>query len=381
MAFTEGLARFLGKKGPETAADKSKLPKAEVPGAERLFQSPEAEKEESAIVFEAAEATAEKEKGKGEDKTIVFNDGKRQIYAVLDGIGGQEMGGGDVAAQIVKEAFLAEMAKIDDLPKDEGAIKEVLTEVVLKADEELRNNPTAAIYEKMGTTLTAMVSHGDKMSVVSVGDSKAYRLRGGKLEQLSFEDSVPYILKKNGYDIDMDLDKLSRTMPDGTEHDVTLNEVVSALGRPEPSGYATEETSKEGEQVVKDLLKVFGDTTLKSLRNVNTGGIAAGEKKTPQVHVRTFDVRDGDEYFVTSDGLTDNCSDKNLEWGLNKMAGKSPDAKARELLNYGKKRQDRTQFPNANKPDDISIVYFRANKKDEEAIGEEDIEILGEVGT
>ncbi|MCX6781936.1 MAG: protein phosphatase 2C domain-containing protein [Candidatus Magasanikbacteria bacterium] len=388
--FKEGLAKLFGGK-PKESTGKENVGPIMVEGAEVLFEKPsveeettrkiDAEKKENPFSFETAEVSVEKTKGKGEDRTIVFNDGKKSIYAVLDGMGGQEGGGGDVAAQIVKESFLRDVSKIDKFPEDESELRSMLNEIVQKANKELQNSPTSAIYEKMGTTLTAVICHDKKATIVSVGDSKAYRMREGKLEQISDEDSVIYVLKKNGYDINMGI--LSTVMPDGSRHEITLNEAMRSA-KHTASEFATEESKMASEKIVKQLLTGFGEMSLKSLRNVNTGGIAAGEKNPPYIHVRTYDVQDGDEYFVTSDGLTDNCLDQNIEQGLNKLEGKSSDVKAQELAKFGKKMQDRTVHPDANKPDDISIVYFKAQEKNKSKIAEDieelNIEDIQEVG-
>jgi serine/threonine protein phosphatase PrpC len=42
----------------------------------------------------------------------------------------------------------------------------------------------------MGTTLTALFLHGQNVALLHVGDSRAYRLRGSALEQLSADHTV-----------------------------------------------------------------------------------------------------------------------------------------------------------------------------------------------
>lgn len=370
--FKEGMARLFGQnKNEVNRADQEteNLPKNAVEIENNQ------ENEQNQFNFEVAQSMIEKSPGKGEDRTIIFDNGKMKIYGVLDGMGGQEGGGGDVAAQIVSEAFQKLMADNENDLSDanETEINKKLTKVILEADKALKSSPTTGIYEKMGTTFTAMVCHDKRVSVVSIGDSKAYRLREGKLEQLNYEDSALYILKKNGYDINMGI--LS-VVSDGGRHDITLNEAIHSLKR-DLSSYTSEESQQEGDKNVAALIKMFGNKTLKELRNISFGGIAVGENP-PAVHVRTFDVQDGDEYFVTSDGLTDNCLDTNIENGLNKARGMSSEQKAQELANYAKKMQDRTVHPDANKPDDISIVYFMAEKNGEvEEINEADMEEVG----
>jgi protein phosphatase len=42
----------------------------------------------------------------------------------------------------------------------------------------------------MGTTVVAAVFHGNRVSIAHVGDSRCYRLRGGKFEQLTRDHSL-----------------------------------------------------------------------------------------------------------------------------------------------------------------------------------------------
>jgi serine/threonine protein phosphatase PrpC len=50
----------------------------------------------------------------------------------------------------------------------------------------------------MGTTLTALLLYGEKVALLHVGDSRAYRLRGNELEQLSCDHTVMQELLDQG---------------------------------------------------------------------------------------------------------------------------------------------------------------------------------------
>jgi serine/threonine protein phosphatase PrpC len=50
----------------------------------------------------------------------------------------------------------------------------------------------------MGTTLTALLLYGAKIALLHVGDSRAYRLRGNDLEQLSCDHTVMQELLDQG---------------------------------------------------------------------------------------------------------------------------------------------------------------------------------------
>ena len=50
----------------------------------------------------------------------------------------------------------------------------------------------------MGTTLTAALVEGDGVTLAHVGDSRAYRLRDGELEQLTHDHSLVAELERSG---------------------------------------------------------------------------------------------------------------------------------------------------------------------------------------
>jgi protein phosphatase len=74
----------------------------------------------------------------------------------------------------------------------------------------------------MGTTLTMAKVHGDEVSLAHVGDSRAYRLRGGELEQLTRDHSLVAELERSG-----------QITPEAAEHHPQRSIITRALG-PEP---------------------------------------------------------------------------------------------------------------------------------------------------
>jgi serine/threonine-protein phosphatase Stp1 len=103
------------------------------------------------------------------------------FWAVADGMGGHE--GGEWAS-----AALTERLDALELPDDFEAARAKVADTVREAN--------AAIVAEgrkrgrsMGTTLVAMLLRGGRYAVFWVGDSRAYRLRDGQLEQLSRDHS------------------------------------------------------------------------------------------------------------------------------------------------------------------------------------------------
>lgn len=119
------------------------------------------------------------------------------LCVVADGMGGHL--GGEIASNIaietVTEAFKGRPRNGQDERKD----AELLTKCIKTANKEIyrRGNADAAL-KNMGTTIVAAVLSGDYIVTANVGDSRIYRMRDGKLSQVSEDHSwVGELRKKN----------------------------------------------------------------------------------------------------------------------------------------------------------------------------------------
>ncbi|MFL5821059.1 MAG: Stp1/IreP family PP2C-type Ser/Thr phosphatase [Solirubrobacteraceae bacterium] len=112
------------------------------------------------------------------------------VFAVADGMGGARAG--EVASKMVVEAFE------DGLP-DGGSGEERLARRVREANvrihELAQSDPRRA---GMGTTMTAAYVGEDVVSIAHVGDSRAYRMRDGELEQVTRDHSLVGELVRRG---------------------------------------------------------------------------------------------------------------------------------------------------------------------------------------
>ena len=103
------------------------------------------------------------------------------LFAVADGMGGHEAG--EVASEIAIKT-LAELAP-------EGPDGEALARAVVAANLEVIKAPRNGIgREGMGTTLTAGILEGERLVIAQVGDSRAYLLHQGRLQQLTRDHSL-----------------------------------------------------------------------------------------------------------------------------------------------------------------------------------------------
>ncbi|WP_251197631.1 Stp1/IreP family PP2C-type Ser/Thr phosphatase [Anaerotardibacter muris] len=103
------------------------------------------------------------------------------LFAVADGMGGHEAG--EVASEITVNT-LAELAP--DHLDAEG-----LTAAVEAANYNVMKAPRQGIgRDGMGTTLTAAMLEGERLLIAQVGDSRAYLLHGGNLQQITRDHSL-----------------------------------------------------------------------------------------------------------------------------------------------------------------------------------------------
>jgi len=113
------------------------------------------------------------------------------IFVVADGMGGAQAG--EVASRAAADAFDVDLAG--------GPLEKLLRETIAAANRRIhelaRADPSRA---GMGTTLTAAIvdAEGEEVAIGHVGDSRAYRLRGGRLEQLTRDHSLVEEMRRKG---------------------------------------------------------------------------------------------------------------------------------------------------------------------------------------
>jgi protein phosphatase len=184
------------------------------------------------------------------------------LMVLADGMGGYNAG--EVASGIAVQT-------ISDLAA-EGAMREernerdpttgmmrqtiVLRDAVARANKIIFQTAQSQTHcEGMGTTLVAAIFYDDKLSIAHVGDSRAYRLRGGNFEQLTLDHSL-------------------------------LQELVDR-------GFYSEEEAQRS-------------------TNRNYVTRALGVEPTVEVEVQEYDVLPDDVYLLCSDGLPDMVEDEDI---------------------------------------------------------------------
>lgn len=196
------------------------------------------------------------------------------LMALADGMGGYMAG--DVASAlaiaVVREELAATLGNLESAESD-AAKRNLSRTLVMKRAVEKANQTILRVAQKnlqcqgMGTTLTLAVFHEDRISIAHVGDSRLYRLRYDRLEQLT------------------------------VDHSLLRGQVAAGLID-------------------------SGDARLSHNRNLVTR--ALGKEETVEVDVREEDVLPGDVYLLCSDGLNDMVEDADIELALRELQANLP---------------------------------------------------------
>ncbi|MFN8160379.1 MAG: Stp1/IreP family PP2C-type Ser/Thr phosphatase [Solirubrobacterales bacterium] len=113
------------------------------------------------------------------------------VFVIADGMGGAQAG--EVASKAAVDVFERDLR--------EGPPEQMLSETIEAANREIhdlaRSDPSLA---GMGTTLTAAVvdAGAEEVAIGHVGDSRAYRLRDGRLERLTRDHSLVEEMRRKG---------------------------------------------------------------------------------------------------------------------------------------------------------------------------------------
>src|SRR5262245_56137548 len=137
--------------------------------------------------------SAQGRRSNNEDRFVADLD--RHVFLVADGMGGQEYGeqASGLAAEIIPRILHDKLCA----PQATGAtaVQDALDEAnkaIIDASQ------TQAPGRRMGTTAVLAVEHEGQVFVAGVGDSRAYLVRGDRVEQLTLDHTVAAALVRNG---------------------------------------------------------------------------------------------------------------------------------------------------------------------------------------
>ena len=143
-------------------------------------------------VLHVGSCTVQGVRPNNEDRFVV--DQANNLFLVADGMGGQDRGeqASGMAAEIIPRVIHDRLAALEGAPE---AVRRALTEANQAIVDAGRNQPAG---RRMGTTAVLAVQQADQMYVAGLGDSRAYLIRSGRVEQLTMDHSVAASLVANG---------------------------------------------------------------------------------------------------------------------------------------------------------------------------------------
>ena len=188
--------------------------------------------------------------------------GEIGLMVLADGMGGYNAGevASGIAVQIVTNlaAEGATREERDNIDPHSGLMRQsiVLRDAIYRSNKIIYQTAQSQTNcEGMGTTIVACMFYDNKISVAHVGDSRAYRMRAGQLDQVTLDHSL-------------------------------LQELVDR-------GFYSEEEAQRS-------------------TNKNYVTRALGVEPTVEVEVHEYEVLPDDIYMLCSDGLCDMVEDEDI---------------------------------------------------------------------
>ena len=192
-------------------------------------------------------------------------DGEIGLAVLADGMGGYNAG--EVASGIAtalissetREALVSQSPHQVDTngsPLATGLLRDIISKANTSIFQSANSQPQ---YAGMGTTLVVALFCNSQITLAHIGDSRCYRQRGGKLEQITRDHSL-------------------------------LQEQID-------SGLLTKEAAKRSQ-------------------NKNLVTRALGIEAAVEAEIHTYPAQEGDIYLICSDGLNDMVEDEDIEMTL-----------------------------------------------------------------
>jgi serine/threonine protein phosphatase PrpC len=193
------------------------------------------------------------------------------LAVLADGMGGYNAGevASGIATALISNETKEALTRVDPHTVDRStgtvAAAALLRDVIVKANASIYQSANSQPqYAGMGTTLVATLCCDNKITVAHIGDSRCYRFRDGRLEQITRDHSL-------------------------------LQEQID-------SGLLTKEAARRSQ-------------------NKNLVTRALGIEPEVEAEIHTYEVRPGDIYLICSDGLNDMVEDEDIALTLDALGG------------------------------------------------------------
>lgn len=260
----------------------------------------EAEDPRPPFEYDTCSVASLKHPDRNEDSFLVHAGNYEGRALIFDGVGGLE--GGNIASKIACRAIDMEIFDLDS--KDVEDIKSRLKAALIKAHQ--RVSEEAPGSETTATLAYYFIDKDESHFVIgSVGDTRAYILKDGELLRLTKDDSV--IPEDASFDID--------------------------------DASSEEDLSGEAKLLFKR-------------RNIITQSL--GGEVEPEPHLTSLKVAKGSKIVLTTDGVHDNLTQKEMEESVKEGA-----SEAKALVRKAHLRSMQDHF--RSKKDDMTAVVVKIN--------------------
>lgn len=137
-----------------------------------------------------------KQRGHNEDAVATESIGETTLLAVADGMGGHAAG--DVASQLAIETLTRVLNESPETLTDTEECRTALSAAVDQANTAVYEEADQRQQSSMGTTLVAGLVRNDEAVIANVGDSRAYEIDSGSIEQVTVDQSLVQELVEQG---------------------------------------------------------------------------------------------------------------------------------------------------------------------------------------
>ena|SRR5262245_55131432 len=144
------------------------------------------------FVLRVGSRSAQGVRPNNEDRLVVDMD--QRLFVVADGMGGQERGeiASGMAVDIIPRVVHDRLAHQENA---ENAVNEALREANNAIVDAGKHQP---LGRRMGTTAVCALHQNGQVYIAGLGDSRAYLIRGNRVEQLTVDHSVAQALVLTG---------------------------------------------------------------------------------------------------------------------------------------------------------------------------------------
>jgi protein phosphatase len=224
------------------------------------------------------------------------------LFAVADGMGGAQAG--EVASK------LAAAALEDTDPGSSGGVERVV-ELIQEANRRVyeRSNADPAA-SGMGTTITAALVEGTNVTFGHVGDSRAYLVRDGVIEQLTEDHSLVNELMKSGKlsaeEAETHPQRSVITRALGTDPDVDVDTFVVEARENDLFLICSDGlTTMVGDDDILELLEKYHDDLDRAAKSLVAAANRAGGEDNITVVAFTIGAEGGDTVQMPAAGAVD----------------------------------------------------------------------------